>query len=113
MDLITQQECKIIISEPWNFESIDGKNIIRGKVIDNLNDTCLVFEANYDVFFENYSIGRIFILYSRSNNPFTDISHKNGIQVNGGLLLVDYDSNKDSDYLKSNSKFVFIGTLYK
>lgn len=110
---MTRQDCKIIISEPWNFESIDGKNIIRGKVIDNLNDTCLVFEANYDVSFDDYLTGRIFILYSRSNNPFIDISHKNEIQVNVGLLLVNYESDTCFAYLKSNSKFVFIGTLYK
>ncbi|SHE77095.1 hypothetical protein [Dysgonomonas macrotermitis] len=110
---MNQQNCEIIISEPWNFESIDGKNIIRGKIIDNLNDTCLVFKANYDVSFEDYLIGRNFILYSRSNHSFTDIGLKNRIQVNGGLLPLDYDYNEDFEYLISNSKFVFIGTLYK
>lgn len=37
----------ITIAEPWNFESPDGKNIIRGIILSIVNSYLLVFKANY------------------------------------------------------------------
>lgn len=105
------QECKIIVSEPWDFENVGGENIIEGNIVNNLNNICLVFETNNTISIENLS-GKYLILYPRSKESFANFDLKDGISINAGLLLVEYKKDMNSDYLKANSKFVLIGSLY-
>jgi hypothetical protein len=99
----------ITIAEPWDFESPDGKNIIRGIILLIVNSCLLVFKANYLLNFDGIS-GDILILSPRfKDENFENIATKE-VDVNGGLFLANYNNNEESE-LKENSKFVLIGTL--
>lgn len=104
-------ECKIIVSEPWDFESVDGENIINGSIVNNLNNICLVFKTNNTISIDNLS-GEYLILFPRSKESFANLGFENGISINAGLLQVEYNKDMNTDYLKDNSKFVLIGSLY-
>ncbi len=100
----------ITIAEPWDFESPDGKNIIRGIILSIINSYLIVFKANYLLDFDGIG-GDILILSPRlKDGNFENIATKE-IDVNGGLFLGDYDENFGESKLKENSKFVLIGTL--
>ena len=100
----------ITIAEPWDFESPDGENIIRGIILSIVNSYLLVYKANYLLNFEGVS-GDILILSPRlKDENFENITTK-GIDVNGGLFLDDYNKNFEESKLKENNKFVLIGTL--
>ncbi len=100
----------ITIAEPWDFESPDGKNIIKGIILSIVNSYLLVFKANYLLNFHGIS-GDILILSPRFNNGnFENIATKE-IDVNGGLFLDNYSKSYEESTLKENSKFVLIGTL--
>lgn len=100
----------ITIAEPWDFESPDGKNIIRGIILSIFNSNLLVFKANYLVNFEGVS-GDVLILSPRlKNKNFENIATEE-IDVNGGLFFDYYKEKFEESNLKENCKFVLIGTL--
>ena len=105
-----EEKFVISVGEPWNFESIDGQNIIKGSVIEILNDKCLIFKANNCLEF-NQAIGNVLILSPRSKDEnFNNLSNKS-VTINGGLLLLDYNKDLLESELKNNSKFVIIGSI--
>ncbi|HCC17682.1 MAG TPA: hypothetical protein DEP83_03825 [Porphyromonadaceae bacterium] len=100
----------ITIAEPWDFESPDGKNIIKGIILSIVNSYLLVFKANYLLNFEGIS-GDVLILSPRfKDENFENIATKE-VDVNGGLFLDNYSKTYEESKLKENSKFVLIGTL--
>jgi hypothetical protein len=100
----------ISVGEPWNFESIDGQNIIKGIVLEILNDKCLIFKANNCLEF-NQAVGNVLILSPRCKDEnFNNLSNKS-VTINGGLLLIDYNKDLIENELKNNSKFVIIGSI--
>lgn len=101
----------IKIAEPWDFESPDGKNIIRGIILSIVNSYLLVFKANYLLNFEGLS-GNILILSPRLKDENFENIETREIEVNGGLFFDDYDKNFEESKLKENCKFVLLGTLY-
>lgn len=40
-----QNKCFIKVSDPWNFESPDGENIIKGSILSQRSDQCIVLEV--------------------------------------------------------------------
>lgn len=101
----------IMVSEPWDFKSPDGDNIIRGIVLSIVNSRLLVFKANYLLKFDGIS-GDILILLPRlRDGNFEDIVNRE-IDVNGGLFLDDYNKKSEEDKLEDSCKFVLIGSLY-
>lgn len=107
-----KQRHKLIISEPWDFVGVDGKNLILGKIIKNVSDKCILFEADNLVTIDNYT-GDTFVLYARhSENDLTNLK-KYG-SVNGGIFPKPISLNLnilDEKELESNSEFVLIGSL--
>ncbi|WP_026714016.1 hypothetical protein [Flavobacterium daejeonense] len=102
----------ITIAEPWDFESPDGKNIIRGTILSIIDSVFLIFKTNYILNFGGIS-GDILILSPRfKDDNFNNVTSKK-ISVNGGLFLNDYNTGLEERKLKDNSKFVLIGTLNK
>ncbi len=100
----------ITTAEPWDLESPDGKNIIRGIILSIVNSYLLVFKANYLLNFEGVS-GDILILSPRlKGENFENIATKE-IDVNGGIFLDNYNKNFEESKLKENCKFFLIGTL--
>lgn len=100
----------ITIAEPWDFESPDGKNIIKGIILSIVNSYLLVFKANYLLNFDGIS-GDILILSPRFKDGNFENNATKEIDVNGGLLLDNYSKSHEESKLKENSKFVLIGTL--
>ena len=105
-------KCYISVSEPWDFNSPDGENIIKGVILKIISTTCLVFRANYLLDFDGVK-GDKFILSPRYlGSNFYDLD--NGLKlvtVNGALLMKEYDDSLDEEKLKDNSKFVIIGSI--
>ena len=63
----------ISVSEPWDFEGPDGKNIIKGTVLKILNQDCVIFKSSSVIEIDG-NIGDTFVLFSRHyNNNFNKI----------------------------------------
>ncbi|TKC60287.1 hypothetical protein FBD94_15390 [Pedobacter hiemivivus] len=107
-----QEKYFISVGEPWDFNSVDGENIINGIIIKILSATCIIFKANYLLDFEGVS-GDIFVLYPRyAEKNFIEL--KNGVEsvaINGNLLIGDFDENENEEILREKSKFVLAGTI--
>lgn len=103
---------KITVSEPWDYKGCDTGNLIRGKIISEINSSCCIFQANETLCFDKLQ-GNILVLFARFEKDIQFLNIKNGISINGGLLLSEYHVDKSIDYLKEHSKFVLIGELSK
>lgn len=104
----------ISVGEPWDFESPDGKNVIKGTILKELSPTCIVFKTNHILNFEGFE-GDILVLSPRHyESDFKDLNKgKESVTINGGLLLQEYKDNLSEQDLRSNLKFVIIGSLQK
>lgn len=100
---------KLLVSEPWDFKSQSGCNMLIGRVVEKVDSYNLIFESDELVCSGEFQ-GKLMVLSTR----YTDdsfISEPYAATVNGGLLLdIDYE-NKSSDELKKNCKFILIGAL--
>ena len=102
----------ISVSEPWDFESQDGQNIIRGNILKIKSSQCIIFKCNYDLKFDNLK-GNILVLFPRHYGyNFANFSNEI-IAFNGGLLLIEYNEGLTEKELEENSKFVIIGSIRK
>jgi len=101
---------QIMVSEPWDYKSAEGGNVVSGEVLDWVNDRCIIFRSDELIRFPGELSGDILILSKR----FEKQLHANGLTVNGGLLRVKYDRNSltnNEQELKDQSTFVLVGTL--
>ena len=106
---MTDDNYKIIVSEPWEFRNSNNENSIYGKIEGRNGNNCLLFKSNTLLKFGK-SDGQILVLFPRSyDEDFTEIKNK-PITVNGGLLAGDYHSFS-AEELEKLSKFVIIGQL--
>ena len=105
-----QEKYFITVSEPWDFESSDGQNIIRGNILSIKNNQCIVFKSNNDLQFNDVK-GNILILFPRHYGYDFSNFYNEIIAFNGGLLLTEYDENLSEKELEENSKFVIIGSI--
>ncbi len=102
----------ISVGEPWDFESQDGQNIIRGNILSVKSDLCLVFKSNYILRFGEVE-GDILILAPRhKGNDFSDLQNSL-IVVNGSLLQKEYNTELSEKELQENAKFEIIGSIRK
>ncbi|GHT79673.1 hypothetical protein AGMMS50262_23640 [Bacteroidia bacterium] len=102
----------ISVAEPWDFESPDGQNKVRGSIVSVKSNQCLVFKSNYDLKFGDVT-GDILVLFPRHYGiDFSDLGDKR-LAFNGGLLLKKYNENLSEKELEENSKFVIIGSFRK
>lgn len=100
--------CTITIAEPWNFESPDGINVVKGEILAIMTSKILVFKADYLLDFSNL-VGDVLILTPRHKNASFSVGEE--MDVSGGLLLIDYKPELNEEELKSNCRFVLIGTI--
>lgn len=100
----------ISISEPWDFEALNGKNIIKGNLLNIKSSKCLIFKSICNLVFEKTK-HEIFILTPRYNDSFYDLGKK-AITVNVGILLTEYTNELTEFDLINNSIFKFIGNIY-
>jgi hypothetical protein len=102
----------ISVGEPWDFESQDGQNIIRGNILSVKSNQCLVFKSNYYLKFGEIK-GDILILTPRhKGNDFSDLQNEL-VVVNGSLLLKEYNKELSEKELQENAKFEIIGSIRK
>jgi len=104
----------ISVGEPWDFNSPDGENIIRGIILKIISATCLVFRTNYHLDFEGVKGDKLILSPRHVENNFYELDKGSSlITVNGGLLFKDYDDNLSEEELRNNSKFAIIGSIQK
>ncbi len=102
---------KITVSEPWDYEGVNGPNVIHGFILKALSTDCLIFESDSNLEF-NGDKGKWLLLKSRFENmPLRTNDDYYGV-VNGGLIFTD-DLTVSPNVLESKSKFVLIGRLEK
>ena len=100
---------RLIVSEPWNFCSRQGDNVIVGEVLRKLDNRHLLFKTDEVVSFKN-QVGRHLLLSSRFeeqeffNEPYQGT-------VNGQLLTHSPSEVETLDDILFNSSFAIIGNL--
>jgi hypothetical protein len=102
----------ISVGEPWDFESEDGQNIIRGSIISMKSNQCLVFKMNYNLQFGEVK-GDILILTPRHKGNDFSVLQNELVVVNGSLLLNEYKTEFSEKELQENAKFEIIGSIRK
>jgi len=106
------KEYFISVGEPWDFESQDGQNIIKGNILSVKSKLCIVFKSNYCLTFGEFK-GDILILNPRhKDNDFSDLTDELVI-VNGSLLIIEYNDELKEKELHDNAKFVIVGSIRK
>ncbi|MDR2915260.1 MAG: hypothetical protein LBV74_10590 [Tannerella sp.] len=113
-----EKKCSILIAEPWDFDSPDGENIIRGKIIKIISAESLIFKSDHKLSFKNYT-GDLFVLHPRFKDcDFSKFSNdiiKKGLAgINGGIIIekdIDKLSGYDKNTLDNISIFAFIGNI--
>lgn len=103
-------KCIISVAEPWNFESQDGENVIRGSILSIKNNKCLVFKSNYDLYFGEIK-GNILILTPRYEGiDFSNLDNER-LVFNGSILLGEYNNQLTESELFGKSKLVIVGSM--
>jgi len=102
----------ISVGEPWNFESQDGQNIIKGNIINIRSNQCLVFKSNHYLQFEEIK-SNILVLTPRHQGYDFSNFESNLIFINGGILIRKYDEQLSEEELLTNARFVIIGSVKK
>lgn len=108
---MNKENYKLSIGEPWDFHGVDGKNLILGKIVKEINSKILIFESYREQNFKDVK-GKYFLLKSRYYKEQLSKNNEYGGVVNGYLILYDF-CNKSLEEIEQISKYVFIGGLYK
>lgn len=107
-----QEKYFISVGEPWDFESPDGQNIVRGNILSIKSNQCLVFKANHYLKFDSNESDILILSPRHQGNDFSDLPNKL-VVVNGSLLFKDYDEALGEKELQENARFVIIGSIRK
>ena len=99
------------MEKPWNFRGPDGSNLILGKVIKEISNTCIVFEADREIEFKENK-GRKLLLSTRYEGETLKVEGGYGGVITGGFLQTD-DFNKSCGSLEAESIYVLIGSIEK
>ena len=102
----------ILVSEPWDFESPDGKNLIKGEIINIVSESCVIYRANHKLQFENIE-GNILILSPRHREDNFENLIDEKLTFNCVLLKSNIELTENENVLKTNSKFVLIASFKK
>jgi hypothetical protein len=99
----------LVVSEPWDYSGIDGKNKISGVVVRRVGVRCLVFRPFTPVRLQNVS-GEVLVLFPRYQED-TFRGDFVGIPANVGILLTNDYNGLNEKQLELNAQFVIIGSL--
>ncbi|MDD2256021.1 MAG: hypothetical protein PHQ26_06585 [Bacteroidales bacterium] len=109
---MNQEKYFVSVGEPWDFESKDGQNIVRGEVLGVKSNQCLIFKANHSLKFDSVESDILILTPRHQGNDFSDLPNEL-VVVNGSLLLKDYDETLNEKELREKAKFVLIGSIKK
>lgn len=102
----------ISVGEPWDYESQDGQNLIRGNILSVKSNRCLVFKSNYNLIIGKYQ-GNVLVLTPRYKDEEISELQNELVVVNGSLLLKEYSAELSERELQEYSRFVIIGSIRK
>lgn len=100
---------QLTVSEPWDFKSSSGVNVLEGKVISQIDEKNLIFETTESVELQGVK-GALWVLSLRYQGDSFDKPDKTKT-VGGGILLTKDFSNHTAKELQKMSKFVVVGSL--
>jgi len=107
-----KEKYSILVSEPWDFESPDGQNIVRGNILSVKSNQCLVFKANHYLKFDSIESNILILSPRHYGIDFSNLNDKR-LTFNGSLLFKDYDESLSEKELQENTRFVIIGSIRK
>ena len=101
----------ITVSEPWDFKGPDGLNIIKGHIVEVIDNLNLIYRSNSNIKFDEGE-GDTFLLKPRNAkySDFTYLPHID-VTVNGFLLKGQSYQTDDLEKLALEAKFVMIGAI--
>lgn len=102
----------ILVGEPWDFESPDGQNIIKGNILSVKSNQYLVFKANHCLKFDRIESDILILTPRHQGNDFSDLPNEL-VVINGSLLFREYDETLSEKELQENAQFVIIGGIRK
>jgi len=100
----------ISVSEPWDFESPDGQNIIKGK-LNIISEKSAIFKANYEIELEQIKSNILIIRPRYENESFKQLKKDNILPINAGILNSNDIKDISKNEITSQSVFVIVGTL--
>ncbi len=101
---------KLIVSEPWDFESPQGGNELHGKVLKRLDSKTLIFETEENISFKGLS-SRYWFLSTRYEKQSFESEPYQGT-VNGSLLPALPQEGDSLASIRKSATFVIIGSLH-
>ncbi|OWU65927.1 MAG: hypothetical protein CBB60_002160 [Armatimonadetes bacterium Cent15-Ar3] len=100
---------KLIISEPWDFEDIQGSNELSGRILKRLDSKTLLFRTEEEVTLKGLS-SRYWLLSARYEKQSFEEEPYQGT-VNGALLPELPLEDESLSKLRQSSVFAIIGCL--
>jgi len=110
--ILSYNNAILSVSEPWDFESEDGKNLVNGRVLKILSTECIIFRARHTLNFDKQT-GNILVLTPRhvGYHFSNELESNASIPFNGSILLTAYSDDLTESDLLSNSEFVIVGSF--
>ena len=76
---------EILVAEPWDYESRDGKNSIKGEIIKIVSGKCAVFKSNFLLEFNKLESHYLILTPRMKDGDFYSENITSTI-INGALL---------------------------
>lgn len=103
---------KITVSEPWDFSSSMGENVIIGRIVRKVTNRSLIFKSDTELLFGEYK-GDLFLLRARYYDALIKEDGFYHGTVNGGMVISEIGLFEGADEVSIEAccKFVLIGHL--
>jgi len=102
----------ISVGEPWDFNSPDGENIIKGS-LEIKSEKFAIFRLNYEIELKQIR-SNILILHPRyENENFYKLKNNSVLTINAGIISPYEYNNLLLDEVNAKAIFVIVGTLRK
>jgi len=103
------EKYKLIVSEPWDFESQQGDNQLTGHIIRQIDLENLLFEAEDQTTFSGVT-SQYWVFSTRYEKQHFEAEPYEGT-VTGGLLADLPSESDDASEIKKHAVFAVIGSL--
>ena len=100
---------KLRVSEPWDFETLQGGNMLEGRILKRLDSKMLIFEATEATSLKGLT-SRYWLLSARYEKQTFEVEPYHGT-VNGALLPTLPAEDDNLMTIQKGSVFAIIGSL--